>query len=196
MPALCALHPSPSHIIPPQLLSCESFPLAAEPGVICCRVSLTAVSSLRTEVSWRIYLCSFSVSHCSSHVQQNNYILAQKMNGIRAFVLISSCLPVCSLPIQLCLKQSFPLNISKTSSSPPLIFNLFVKHYFKKNPLKLIFFSLERPPDREVHFEERKKETLRCLKFLFRSGFGACSALPRVRATFTPEVAIKDGNFK
>lgn len=85
-----------------------------------------AASSLCTEVSCKIYLCSFCVCHCSSHVQQDNYIPAQKNEQNQSFCPLSlSCLPVCSLPIQSCLKQSFPLNISKTSPSPPLISNLF-----------------------------------------------------------------------
>lgn len=98
---------------PPQLRSGKCFPFAAEPGVICCRVSLAAASSLYAQVSCRIYLCSSSVSHCSSYVQQNNYILAQKLNRTRAFVLASSCLPVCSLLIHLRLKQ-FSLKHFKT----------------------------------------------------------------------------------
>ena len=96
----------------------NAFPLQPSlAAIVCCWVSLTAASSLCTEVNCRIYLCSFSVPHCSL-IQQTNYILAQKMNRTRAVALISSCLAVCSLPIQLCLKQ-FSLKHFKTFPISP-----------------------------------------------------------------------------
>lgn len=76
VPALCGFRPSPSltvlRVLSPRSRACPYV----LPSLSCCSI---------LEVSCRIYLRSFSLPHCSSHVQQNNYILAQKNEQSQSF---------------------------------------------------------------------------------------------------------------